>query len=59
MFIKDETNISSALKATLELLIGVCMLLAEKHLGRNSKNSSLPPVYSRHAASKAVSYPAL
>jgi hypothetical protein len=40
--INDETNISPALKAALELLISVSMLLAEKRLARNSKNSSLP-----------------
>jgi hypothetical protein len=41
--IKDETNISPALKATLELLISVCLFLAEKRLAGNSKNSRAAP----------------
>jgi transposase len=41
--IKNESNLSPGLKATIELLIGVCLLLAGKRLARNSKNSNMPP----------------
>lgn len=40
--IADEPNLSSALKATLELLMTLCLLLLER-MPKNSKNSSLPP----------------
>jgi transposase len=41
--INDEPNMSAGLKATLELVLGVCLLLAGKHAVKNSKNSNLPP----------------
>jgi transposase len=34
---------SAGLKATLELLFGICLLLAEKRLIKDSKNSNIPP----------------
>lgn len=39
----NEKGMSAGLKATLELLFGVCLLLAEKRLTKNSKNSNIPP----------------
>jgi hypothetical protein len=41
--INDEPNMSAGLKATLELVLGVCLLLAGKCAVKNSKNSNLPP----------------
>jgi transposase len=39
----DEPNLSPALKATVDLLFDLCLLLAEKRLVKNSSNSSIPP----------------
>jgi hypothetical protein len=41
--IEDEPNLSPALKTTFELLINLCLLLAQKWLPKDSKNSNLPP----------------
>jgi hypothetical protein len=37
--IEDEPNLSPALKTTFELLINLCLLLAQKYLPKNSKNN--------------------
>jgi transposase len=41
--IADEPNLSPALKATFELLVNLCLLLARKWLPNNSTNSNTPP----------------
>jgi transposase len=41
--IENEPNLSPALKTTFELLINLCLLLAQKYLPKNSKNSNIPP----------------
>jgi transposase len=51
----NEPNLSPALKATFDLLIGLCLLLAETRLVKNSSNSGIPPPAdpNREKASKA------
>jgi transposase len=51
----NEPNLSPALKATVDLLINLCLLLAQKWLPKNSSNSSIPPSadQNREKASKA------
>jgi transposase len=39
----DEPNLSPALKTTIDLLINLCLLLAQKWIPRNSSNSNIPP----------------
>jgi hypothetical protein len=39
----DEPNLSPALKATFDLLINLCLFLAQKWLPKNSSNSNIPP----------------
>jgi transposase len=39
----DEPNLSPALKTAIDLLINLCLLLAQKRLPKNSSNSSIPP----------------
>ena len=41
--IENEPNLSPALKSTFEPLINLCLLLAQKYLPKNSKNSNIPP----------------
>lgn len=41
--IAEEPNLSVALKATIELLIQLILILAKKWMPRTSRNSSLPP----------------
>jgi hypothetical protein len=41
--IANEPNLSPALKATVDMLINLCLLLAEKWLVKTSSNSSVPP----------------
>jgi transposase len=41
--IKNESNLSPALKTTFDLLIDLCLLLARKWFPKNSKNSNTPP----------------
>jgi transposase len=41
--IENEPNLSPALRATIDLLINICLLLSQKWLTKNSKNSSIPP----------------
>jgi transposase len=41
--IDEEPHISAGLKTTLELVLTVCLLLADKLVTKNSKNSNLPP----------------
>jgi transposase len=41
--IENEPNLSPALKSTVDLLIDLCLLLSQKWLTKNSKNSSVPP----------------
>jgi transposase len=41
--IENESGLSPALKATFDLLINLCRLLARKWLPKNSKNSNIPP----------------
>jgi hypothetical protein len=41
--IENEPDLSPALKATFDLLINLCMLLAQKWLTKDSKNSNIPP----------------
>jgi transposase len=38
-----EPNLSPALKTTFDLLIDLCLLLAQKWIPKNSSNSSIPP----------------
>jgi transposase len=39
----NEPNLSPALKTTFDLLIDLCLLLAQKGIPKNSSNSSIPP----------------
>jgi transposase len=41
--IGNEPNLSPALKTTFDLLINLCLLLAETRLVKNSSNSNIPP----------------
>jgi transposase len=41
--IENEPNLSPALKTTFDLLINLCLLLAQKWLTKDSKNSNIPP----------------
>jgi transposase len=41
--IENEPNLSPALKAAFDLLIDLCLLLSQKWLTKNPKNSSIPP----------------
>jgi transposase len=41
--IENEPNLSPALKTTLDLLINLCLILAQKSSSKNSKNSNIPP----------------
>jgi transposase len=41
--IENEPNLSPALKTTFDLLINLCLLLAQKWLPKNSSNSNIPP----------------
>jgi transposase len=54
--IEEEPNLSPALKATFEVLINLCLLLAQNHLPKNSKNSNIPPSadVNREKTSKAL-----
>lgn len=52
--LKEEENLSPAFKAAVELLMLVVTLLVNR-LGRNSKNSSLPPSQDPHRERKSKS----
>jgi transposase len=39
----NEPNLSRALKTPIDLLINLCLLLAQKWIPKNSSNSSMPP----------------
>lgn len=52
--LKEEQNLSPALKASVELLMLVISLLVNR-LGRNSKNSSLPPSQDPHRKKESKS----
>jgi transposase len=41
--IENEPNLPPALKAVFDLLIDLCLLLSQKQLTKNSKNSGIPP----------------
>ena len=52
--LKEEKNLSPSFKASVELLILVVSLLTNR-LGRNSRNSSLPPSQDPHRKKKIKS----